>query len=569
MSLSSGLCSAPPVPTPLPQHMPSRLLVRLLLIDVFTSMVIFVHVYVPNCFRHVVPMFESEYATRASSLLLHSIKMLLAERGGVAFYASYLEQVSDTSLLAKWKKLDSFRVALRAVLQYHKDATLRLMRWEKQASSSTESNIVRGVWDPTAAPQALGPAPDAPAPASQSSSSILDPPADNASIVQPSTTQVNAPTTAELASAAAVSSAAAFTSEVLVDPALEATIEVIDDAAIIELRASFADLYRCFELLLRLASFDETQVRKLSDNGRVSELLRAAAGTGWRQSDCDPNINPDMPPATQATRHWGGVTASDFQETMLWVSTTQVLWVGSEQRLSPCTALLSASLIEHAMTRYAISSHAAPHTAAALDEIAETWAGQLLGLLSRALQLSMPQKAPNYTMLGRNSVQPISAALDLMLLEQQELELLVERVVAMIGRACFVLGSPALAGLIQAWSSAAAPSLATHIVHGYLLHLLKHNANSFQPTTNRKPRPQLPVAGITVDVNAKEAITMSRKTEHLEAVVAGLAKLAWNLPNSMDALEMFGMLVKHRTEELDFPTTYLARGSALREQVRM
>lgn len=58
-----------------------------------------------------------------------------------------------------------------------------------------------------------------------------------------------------------------------------------------------------------------------------------------------------------------------------------------------------------------------------------------------------------------------------------------------------------------------------------------------------------------------------REPTQLEAVIAGLAQLAWHLPPELAAFEGFSSLVQQHSDELDFAKTYLAPGSKLREQI--
>ena len=61
--------------------------------------------------------------------------------------------------------------------------------------------------------------------------------------------------------------------------------------------------------------------------------------------------------------------------------------------------------------------------------------------------------------------------------------------------------------------------------------------------------------------------SMTRDSDQLEALVAGVAELAWNLPDEVDAFRVFEHLVNQcGEEEFNFSRTYLANGSRLREQ---
>jgi len=58
-----------------------------------------------------------------------------------------------------------------------------------------------------------------------------------------------------------------------------------------------------------------------------------------------------------------------------------------------------------------------------------------------------------------------------------------------------------------------------------------------------------------------------REASQLEAIIAGMAQLAWHLPPELAAFDAFASLVQQHSEQLDFPHTFLTDGSALREQI--
>jgi hypothetical protein len=423
--------------------------------------------------RHSVLLFESERAVRSSSSLLEAIKQILAEPGGAAFYASYLEEVCDPRGDPKWKTLECLRTALRAILQYHKDATMQMMRLQKSASSA-EGQRTDGASSPT-----IEPAPAA--------------------------------------------------GRGLVDRAIREQREILNS------------LWRCLELLLGLATCERGRGRL-----RMSAIPRGGSGQNL--------LNPGASASSLTPVSLSGLTSTALSKTLL----TQ--WTGRSKELEPFAAIVGAVLIEHALTRFAASSptEEPSRTTTTMHEIVDAWAGECIELVSIS-HSGQPGSPKNPRRSGGVTLQPLSAALLPSWLEQQDIDALVERLVAMTGRAAAVPGSATLSGLLLAWARTSDPMLITNMSNGSLLRLLEHNAKAYQPT-NKTSRLSLR-RGSTSDAtsrvrihrsSSKDASTMDRDSDQLEAIVAGIAKLAWQLPISMDALEMFGNLLKHRSDEMNF-----------------
>lgn len=461
-------------------------------------------------------MFEAKNAARHSSSLLKAIKLVLAEPGGASFYASYLEQVCNPRGEAKWKTLECMRTALRATLQYHKNvaevvddalATDSAIDRYRDDSPATDGRMQTSPDSQRAGPPAAAPATPSALPVTAAASSTPSLALYRARSDKRLRTAMRGDSSGPKPNPA---SATVFIVE-KADPERTSRVTEGRTSELSDLSTSFTDLYRCIELLLQLS------------------------------------------------------TTSALHETLL------MLWVGSTRGLAPFSAVAGAALVEYALTKFSSGLPSVPEQiVAALEEVIRAWAGQLLGLLSAALKLPITRAPANYTQLGNIVAQPLFEIMHQDLISELETNILIERVVAMAGRASFVPGSPALVGLLQAWSRASSPSLATRVGKGYLRSLLKYNAEDYEPTKIDHHRPPVRMLGVRIrDMStAKKAITMERKAEQLEAIVAGLARLAWSLPVSMNALEMFGKLVKHRGEDhgMNFSLVYLRKGSQLREQ---
>ena len=244
------------------------------------------------------------------------------------------------------------------------------------------------------------------------------------------------------------------------------------------------------------------------------------------------------------------------------------LLVSSAEKVHPTTALAGAALIEHALTRFGGGLPGAAEASTALDEIVDVWACQLLGMASVAMKLAGGASSHQNDRLGGMAIQPLSAALEQRLVSQREWEELAELLVAMTGRASVRPGSPALGGLLSSWGKAGAPSLAALLGQGHLLRVLTDNAKTYEPITEGVVSvDQTSGTTISVDSAAPANATTARTVEQLEAIVAGLAILAWQLPAETGALDMFSNFVQHRTDEVDLLKTYLGKGSQQREQV--
>lgn len=234
-------------------------------------------------------------------------------------------------------------------------------------------------------------------------------------------------------------------------------------------------------------------------------------------------------------------------------------------------------LVEHALTRFIQSPVPLPD--AVYEEIIEIWSTQLLGLISIAMRLKGPSPRPDSILQGEGAITIPSLSSATSKCTASDLEALAERLVMMVGRAAVSHDNPsAVRGLLQAWTKAAAPSLVAHLGLGSLLRLLKHNAHKYEASFSGADSDHSSLTPLianfrqlTTQSNFMEAqqTQMERTAHQLEAIVAGLAKLAWHLPSSTDALKMFGNLVKLRTKEMSFSKTYLRKGSKLRDQAKL
>ena len=234
------------------------------------------------------------------------------------------------------------------------------------------------------------------------------------------------------------------------------------------------------------------------------------------------------------------------------------LFVRLDEKVSPATLVVGASLVEHVLTRLSGDAAAADAGAAApLDEAVGAWAGQVLGLASTALTLAATQLKPAYKQLGGNNIQLVSAALEASLTPRETWEELVERLIAMVGRAC-TDSSAALSGLLKAWSEAASPELLASSGGGHMLKQLSSSSATYAPTS-ATAEAKTPHNTSMVSVSA--AGWQMWDAEQLENMISGFAKLALCVRKETGALDAFGKLVPL------FPTTYMRLGSKLREQV--